>query len=38
MENASASSRPPTLLPAGVERMGVEVSHDLREGFGEPTW
>ncbi len=24
---------PPTLMPAGVDRWGVEVSHDLREGI-----
>ncbi len=24
---------PPTLMPAGVDRWGVEVSHDLREGL-----
>jgi len=26
---------PPTLMPAGVERMGVEVEHDLRKAVAE---
>jgi aspartate carbamoyltransferase catalytic subunit len=33
MENRIRVIAPPTLLPAGIERMGVEVSQDLRAGL-----
>jgi aspartate carbamoyltransferase catalytic subunit len=33
MENRVRVIGPPTLLPAGIERMGVEVFQDLRDGI-----
>ena len=38
MENRIRVIGPPTLMPVGVERMGVEVFQDLREGLETPTW